>query len=177
MSVSPHEWLPVLQLLHRYGEVAAACTFKRCMPGSSLPSSQTACTHHLTCTSPCRQCQHVHVSHRGDMPRTGCSARTLAGPVCRCLHRPCLHCTLWPVPCPCLTQTAGALAAVPKPYQPPFGLDEPDKAVGARCKLFWPDDNEWYEGVIRAYSWDMGKHNVWYFYDEQVSVPEGLALC
>eukprot|EP00891_Asterochloris_glomerata_P002152 jgi/Astpho2/2152/fgenesh1_pg.00040_%23_10_t len=57
--------------------------------------------------------------------------------------------------------------SAPKPYQPPFGLDEPDKAVGARCKLFWPDDNEWYEGVIRAYSWDMGKHNVWYFYDEQ----------
>ena len=119
----------------------------------------------------------MHVPYFGDMPRTGCSAHTRAGPLCRCLHRPCLHSTPWPVPCPCLTQTAGALAAAPKPYQPPFGLDEPDKAVGARCKLFWPDDNEWYEGVIRAYSWDMGKHNVWYFYDEQVSAPEGLALC
>ena len=113
----------------------------------------------------------------GDTHTTGCPVHTVAGPVCRHLHSPCLHSTLWPVPCTCLTTTAGALAAAPKPYQPPFGLDEPDKAVGARCKLFWPDDNEWYEGVIRAYSWDMGKHNLWYFYDEQVSAPEGLASC
>lgn len=45
------------------------------------------------------------------------------------------------------------------------------EAVGARVRVQWPDDEDWYEGVVRAYSAATGRHNVWYPYDEQVRLP------
>ena len=40
---------------------------------------------------------------------------------------------------------------------------------GQKCKIFWPDDAEWYDAVVRLYDRKTGKHNVWYSYDHQVS--------
>ncbi len=45
----------------------------------------------------------------------------------------------------------------------------PEAWVGHKCKVFWPDDAEWYDAVVRAYDRSNGKHNVWYSYDQQVS--------
>lgn len=41
--------------------------------------------------------------------------------------------------------------------------------TGQKCKIFWPDDAEWYDAVVRLYDRSSGKHNVWYPYDHQVS--------
>ncbi len=46
--------------------------------------------------------------------------------------------------------------------------DRPEAWVGQKCKVFWPDDSEWYDAVVRAYDRSNGKHNVWYAYDQQV---------
>ena len=55
-----------------------------------------------------------------------------------------------------------------------FGIemprDQPEAWVGQKCKVFWPDDAEWYDAVVRAYDRSNGKHNVWYSYDQQVSL-------
>ncbi len=54
-----------------------------------------------------------------------------------------------------------------------FGIEmpreQPEAWVGQKCKVFWPDDAEWYDAVVRAYDRSNGKHNVWYSYDQQVS--------
>ncbi len=47
---------------------------------------------------------------------------------------------------------------------------QPEAWVGHKCKVFWPDDAEWYDAVVRAYDRSNGKHNVWYSYDQQVSL-------
>ena len=47
--------------------------------------------------------------------------------------------------------------------------DKPQAWVGRNCRIFWPDDEEWYEAAVRAYDDRIGRHNVWYFYDEAVS--------
>ena len=47
--------------------------------------------------------------------------------------------------------------------------DKPEVWVGQKCKVFWPDDTEWYDATVRAYDRSNGKHNVWYSYDQQVS--------
>ena len=49
--------------------------------------------------------------------------------------------------------------------------DKPQTWVGRKCKIFWPDDDEWYDAAVRAYDDRIGRHNVWYFYDETVSKP------
>ena len=41
--------------------------------------------------------------------------------------------------------------------------------TGQKCKIFWPDDADWYDAVVRLYDRSSGKHNVWYPYDHQVS--------
>ncbi|DBA76675.1 TPA: hypothetical protein ACH3X2_008711 [Trebouxia sp. C0005] len=55
--------------------------------------------------------------------------------------------------------------------RPDFGIemprDQPEAWVGQKCKVFWPDDAEWYDAVVRAYDRSNGKHNVWYSYDQQ----------
>ncbi len=55
-----------------------------------------------------------------------------------------------------------------------FGIEmpreQPEAWVGQKCKVFWPDDAEWYDAVVRAYDRSNGKHNVWYSYDQQVSL-------
>ena len=48
--------------------------------------------------------------------------------------------------------------------------EQPEAWVGQKCKVFWPDDAEWYDAVVRAYDRSNGKHNVWYSYDQQVSL-------
>lgn len=52
---------------------------------------------------------------------------------------------------------------------PAGGAPRPRRAevVGARVRVQWPDDEDWYEAVVRAYSTATGRHNVWYPYDEQ----------
>ena len=54
--------------------------------------------------------------------------------------------------------------------------DKPLAWVGRNCRIFWPDDEEWYEAAVRAYDDRIGRHNVWYFYDEEVSQPCSHAL-
>ncbi|DBA81836.1 TPA: hypothetical protein ACH3X1_007555 [Trebouxia sp. C0004] len=55
--------------------------------------------------------------------------------------------------------------------RPDFGIEmpreQPEAWVGQKCKVFWPDDAEWYDAVVRAYDRSNGKHNVWYSYDQQ----------
>ncbi len=55
-----------------------------------------------------------------------------------------------------------------------FGIEmpreQPEAWVGQKCKVFWPDDAEWYDAVVRAYDRSNGNHNVWYSYDQQVSL-------
>ena len=46
--------------------------------------------------------------------------------------------------------------------------EKPEAWVSQKCKVFWPDDAEWYDAVVRAYDRSNGKHNVWYSYDQQV---------
>lgn len=58
--------------------------------------------------------------------------------------------------------SAGVSAEVPR--------DKPQAWVGRHCRIFWPDDDEWYEAAVRAYDDRIGRHNVWYFYDEEVSI-------
>ena len=43
--------------------------------------------------------------------------------------------------------------------------------TGQKCKIFWPDDADWYDAVVRLYDRSSGKHNVWYPFDHQVSHP------
>jgi len=64
-----------------------------------------------------------------------------------------------------------------------FGIEmpreQPEAWVGHKCKVFWPDDAEWYDAVVRAYDRSNGKHNVWYSYDQQVaytSVPSAICI-
>ena len=46
--------------------------------------------------------------------------------------------------------------------------DKPEAWISHKCKIFWPDDAEWYDAVVRAYDRTNRKHNVWYSYDQQV---------
>lgn len=58
--------------------------------------------------------------------------------------------------------------------------EQPEAWVGQKCKVFWPDDAEWYDAVVRAYDRSNGKHNVWYSYDQQVSLhsfPSSTCNC
>lgn len=48
--------------------------------------------------------------------------------------------------------------------------DKPQAWVGRHCKILWPNDEEWYEAAVRAYDDRIGRHNVWYFYDQQVRI-------
>ena len=48
--------------------------------------------------------------------------------------------------------------------------------TGHKCKIFWPDDAEWYDAVVRLYDRSSGKHNVWYSYDHQVSLLPSLSI-
>ena len=41
--------------------------------------------------------------------------------------------------------------------------------VGQRARVFWPEDQDWYEAVVRAWDPEARCHNLWYPYDEQVS--------
>ncbi|KAK9827616.1 hypothetical protein WJX81_006673 [Elliptochloris bilobata] len=59
-------------------------------------------------------------------------------------------------------------------FYPEPDPDAPDAAprrraevVGARVRVEWPDDEDWYEAVVRAYSAATRRHNLWYPYDEQ----------
>ena len=45
---------------------------------------------------------------------------------------------------------------------------------GQKCKIFWPDDVEWYDAVVRLFDRKTGKHNVWYYYDHQVSLSRAV---
>lgn len=49
-------------------------------------------------------------------------------------------------------------------------------AVGARVRVAWPEDEDWYEAVVRAFSAATGRHNVWYLYDEQARPALPLTL-
>jgi len=46
-------------------------------------------------------------------------------------------------------------------------------AVGCRVRVEWPEDADWYEAVVRAYSAASGRHNLWYPFDEQARAPPG----
>lgn len=46
----------------------------------------------------------------------------------------------------------------------------PAAAVGRWVRLWWPDDEEWYEAEVREYRPADGQHRVWYPEDEQVCV-------
>lgn len=54
-------------------------------------------------------------------------------------------------------------AAAARPRQGPAAR------VGQRCRVFWREDNDWYEAVCRAYDEQKRKHNLWYIYDEEVN--------
>jgi hypothetical protein len=57
------------------------------------------------------------------------------------------------------------------PGAPPPGRDA--GAVGCRVRVEWPEDADWYEAVVRAYSAASGRHNLWYPYDEQARARRG----
>ncbi|KAK9830484.1 hypothetical protein WJX72_011976 [[Myrmecia] bisecta] len=42
-----------------------------------------------------------------------------------------------------------------------------EQLVGMRCKVFWPDDDEWYDGDVRQFDPQTARHRVWYEYDEE----------
>lgn len=44
----------------------------------------------------------------------------------------------------------------------------PRSVIGQRCRVFWPDDNDWYEAIVREYDAGSHQHCVWYFYDAEV---------
>lgn len=54
--------------------------------------------------------------------------------------------------------------------------DSPEAWTGQKCKILWPDDAEWYDAVVRLYDRSSGKHNVWYTFDHQVSLPVSLNI-
>lgn len=47
----------------------------------------------------------------------------------------------------------------------------PEARVGQRCRVFWREDQDWYEAVCRAYDPEKRSHNLWYIYDEEVGHP------
>ena len=69
--------------------------------------------------------------------------------------------------CSCAGPQSKAPSPAPEPNPVTF-LADPVGCVGQKCKILWPDDDTWYEGVVRAYNSATRQHNVWYYYDEQV---------
>lgn len=43
----------------------------------------------------------------------------------------------------------------------------PSDLVGSWCRVWWPEDEEWYEGVIKEYSPSKGQFRVWYVVDNE----------
>ncbi|KAI5057949.1 hypothetical protein GOP47_0027964 [Adiantum capillus-veneris] len=41
---------------------------------------------------------------------------------------------------------------------------DPLQLIGCKCKVYWPDDKDWYTGIIRGYDAEVGTHHV--FYDD-----------
>ncbi len=44
----------------------------------------------------------------------------------------------------------------------------PEAAVTRWLRIWWPDDEEWYEGEVREFNAATGQHRVWYLQDGQV---------
>lgn len=64
------------------------------------------------------------------------------------------------------TAAAAAGATTPTPFALVAGR-LPSELVGHWCRVWWPEDNEWYLGVIREYSPAKGQFRVWYEVDNE----------
>lgn len=65
-----------------------------------------------------------------------------------------------------LAQTGVDGEEAPAPVAPPLVQGHtPSELVGRWCRVWWPEDAEWYIGAIREYSASRGQHRVWYEMD------------
>lgn len=72
------------------------------------------------------------------------------------------HLPPFPVPAP--APAPAATAAAPRSV----GGAPPESLVRRWVRIYWPDDEEWYEGEVREYRSATGEHRVWYPEDDQV---------
>ncbi len=63
-------------------------------------------------------------------------------------------------------EAAAASAGAPASHSLLSGL-LPAELVGRWCRVWWPEDSEWYLGVIREYSPTKGQFRVWYEVDNE----------
>lgn len=49
--------------------------------------------------------------------------------------------------------------------------------VGQCCRVYWPDDNEWYDADVTGYDPATRKHNLWYHADEIKEVRGVTSVC